>query len=736
MIPAKVVVFRFSDIEVHEHELKATRAGEALNLEPKAFRVLVYLIKHTGHLVTKSELIDAVWGETAVTDNSLTRAIASLRRVLEDDPRQPRFIETVSTAGYRFICPVESVESSNGSHQTLKAATLPEAADGVLDANMPVSGPGSKKKAGRSFIHRWRWVLMVASPVVVISVAVFLWYASRPFPSPHISDIARITNDPRYDKFVAGTDGTRIYLGLSPGGPGQVSVSGGEITTIPISIPNNQVPGWTLGPVSPDGLSFLVWGRQDDNYVRDLWAVATSGGPAHLIARALDAAWSADGKQVIYSTSSGSKLQIYAVASAGGTPHLIRTLDGPASNFACSPDGSRIRFILDWHKIMEMASDGSNLHEIQADWHPSDLKCCGIWAPDGNFFLFYSAASSEAESIPAYQMWALDERHGWLHKPTAKPVQLTFGPMTWSPEAFSRDGRKIFAMGDALRGELVRYNRQNGQIEPFLGGISAEMVDFSRDGKFILYVPFPGDTLLRANRDGTGVQQVLSATSHPANPRWSPDNNQIAFTSGPFDAHFIYVVSAQGGIPVRVLPDNECCDESDPTWSPDGKQLAVWVESPKVKTETELRIADLSSHQVRYLPRPPKRTWSPRWSPDGRYIVCPTNPNPNTDGLEIFDFKTQTWKVLLTDLGSGNWPSWSHDSRWIYYVRQSGRQGSEFSIFRISVDGAKPELVTNLPGFHGTGWYYNWFGLDPDDNPLMLRNAGDSEIYALTLERK
>ena len=96
-------VFRFADLEVHEQELRATRAGQQLEIEPKAFRVLVYLVKHAGHLVSKSELMDAVWGETAVTDNSLTRAIALLRRVLEDDPHQPDFIETVSTAGYRFI---------------------------------------------------------------------------------------------------------------------------------------------------------------------------------------------------------------------------------------------------------------------------------------------------------------------------------------------------------------------------------------------------------------------------------------------------------------------------------------------------------------------------------------------------------------------------------------------------------------------------------------------------------
>jgi TolB-like protein/DNA-binding winged helix-turn-helix (wHTH) protein/tetratricopeptide (TPR) repeat protein len=100
--------FRFAGFEVREEELRVTRHGEPLSIEPKAFRVLLYLLRHAGHLVTKNELLEAVWGDTAVTENSLTRAIALVRRVLEDDPHQSHFIETVATAGYRFICPVET----------------------------------------------------------------------------------------------------------------------------------------------------------------------------------------------------------------------------------------------------------------------------------------------------------------------------------------------------------------------------------------------------------------------------------------------------------------------------------------------------------------------------------------------------------------------------------------------------------------------------------------------------
>lgn len=86
----KRLVFRFSGIEVQERELRVLRDGEPLALEPKAFRVLACLLRRPGQLVPKDELIRAGWGDTAVTDNSLSRAVAHLRRVLEDDTREPR----------------------------------------------------------------------------------------------------------------------------------------------------------------------------------------------------------------------------------------------------------------------------------------------------------------------------------------------------------------------------------------------------------------------------------------------------------------------------------------------------------------------------------------------------------------------------------------------------------------------------------------------------------------------
>jgi len=113
-------IFRFADIEVREREFKLTKAGEALPVEPKAFRVLLILLRNPQKLIPKDELLTAVWGDTAVSENSLARSIGLLRRVLGDEARDPRFIETVATVGYRFICPLEASEDDNAMQPSSK----------------------------------------------------------------------------------------------------------------------------------------------------------------------------------------------------------------------------------------------------------------------------------------------------------------------------------------------------------------------------------------------------------------------------------------------------------------------------------------------------------------------------------------------------------------------------------------------------------------------------------------
>jgi DNA-binding winged helix-turn-helix (wHTH) protein len=94
---------RFDRFELDETEARLTCAGEPVALAPKPFAVLCALARTPRALVTKNALLDAVWGHRFVTESVLKSAVSEVRAALGDDPKRPRYIETVSRRGYRFI---------------------------------------------------------------------------------------------------------------------------------------------------------------------------------------------------------------------------------------------------------------------------------------------------------------------------------------------------------------------------------------------------------------------------------------------------------------------------------------------------------------------------------------------------------------------------------------------------------------------------------------------------------
>ena len=96
-------IYRFDDIVVDAGAHTVLRAGQPQTIEPKAFSVLLVLLRHKGELVTRDDLLDDVWGHRHVTPGVLTRVIAQLRHVLGDDSQHPRYIQTQHALGYRFI---------------------------------------------------------------------------------------------------------------------------------------------------------------------------------------------------------------------------------------------------------------------------------------------------------------------------------------------------------------------------------------------------------------------------------------------------------------------------------------------------------------------------------------------------------------------------------------------------------------------------------------------------------
>jgi hypothetical protein len=115
-------------------------------------------------------------------------------------------------------------------------------------------------------------------------------------------------------------------------------------------------------------------------------------------------------------------------------------------------------------------------------------------------------------------------------------------------------------------------------------------------------------------------------------------------------------------------------------------------------------------------------------APNGRYLAGAGFDNLQ---LKLFDLKTGKWSEL-TPPGIADCPEWSGDSEFIYFRRVSGDAG----VYRIRISGGTAEKIVDLKDWHDTGWFGRYMGLDPTDAPLLLRDIGSEDIYALSLDQK
>src|SRR5262245_47386081 len=118
--------------------------------------------------------------------------------------------------------------------------------------------------------------------------------------------------------------------------------------------------------------------------------------------------------------------------------------------------------------------------------------------------------------------------------------------------------------------------------------------------------------------------------------------------------------------------------------------------------------------------------YSPRWSPDGRTIAAVSRDQRK---LFLYDLTGQNW----TEIGDLNphYPQWSHDGKFIFFSTIG--QGDP-ALFRLRIQDRIVEQWASLKGIRRTGNSGYWMGLTPDDSPLILRDIGSEDIYALELE--
>lgn len=117
--------YRFGEFTFKAHEHSLRKGEQEIHLRPKAFETLLFLLEHHGRLITKDELLEAVWRDVIVTENTLSKSIEELRQALRDNPRLPKFIRTIPRVGFKFIADVEKVQPTPFAETISSLAVLP-----------------------------------------------------------------------------------------------------------------------------------------------------------------------------------------------------------------------------------------------------------------------------------------------------------------------------------------------------------------------------------------------------------------------------------------------------------------------------------------------------------------------------------------------------------------------------------------------------------------------------------
>ena len=667
------------------------------HIEPKVMKVLLTLASRQSHVFSKEELISAVWPDTFVSDDVLTRCISILRRITEDDPHTPHFIQTVPKMGYRLVAPISAIHSAPAPVSTPSPATALNAGGTGLVIGDPILGtavapdtavaiitdfqPEFTSHAGRN-----RTIFVLSGLILLVAMLVgLLWYARHFRRSANL-----LPSSFRTVQFTSYA-GEQIQPAFSPDGDNiafvHISEQGASRRIYIKRIGQesetelNHEPDEQFSPVwSPDGRQIAYLSKSGAGLGLFLATVGSGEPPdriyipqepTHWDQGALS--WSADGKSLIFPDHQGSapNSSIFLLDIASRNAHPI-TSPPPGwegdLNPSYSPDGSRIAFTRASETAVRdiywmLVVDG-RVHQLTHDHTNIDSLA---WGSGGMSILFSSNRGGK------YALWkmALDG---------SEPERLPVGTEdAFEPAAGPRPGQFAYTQGSAiwsivrLYGEVAAGAPQSGQSsEPILSSTQQDSApSLAPDGRHFAIQSLRSGVqeIWIASISGDGLRQ-LTFMGGPVtgSPAWSNRGDTILFDSRPDGHSHIFLVQASGGSP---------------------KQLTFGNANDIV----------------------------PRWSHDDRTIYFRSNRGG----------RWQLWKILAAGgnpqpvtSGDGIEPQESKDGKWLYFTR-----GDENGIWRVPTEGGTETQIADQPA--GGYWGYlqvtarGIFYLDLSRSPAVIR---------------
>ena len=737
--------FGLFEVDLQAGEL--WKAGHKIRLPAQPFKVLTILLEKSGEVVTREELQRRVWGANTNVDfeRAVAGAINKVREALGDSAENPRFIQTLPKRGYRFIAPVSSAHAAppqgfapahhpleTGTHGTQGQAQDPHLVvepaftpPPPSEANLPVEKP--VLLIPKSSVARPGWTVRTLA-VPILGVALFsslmlaLWlWKKQPETAPlRIDQLtsrgAISTGPPNLENLITlATDGNRILTSVTENGRPRlsaISLSTGEVE--PLALPQ-ELASSSLADISKDGLRLLLKGHSSSASEQSIWIVPSSGGSALRVGNILahDASWMPDGTSILY--ANGDDLAVVRLSDGTSTP--FAHLKGRAFWMRWSPDGKLVRFTLldpvtHSSEIWELKAGGGEPQPVRTPRTTQVSACCGTWTADGSAFVMQAGDN----------LWQLK---GLGRNSTL--TQLTNGPLRFLSPVPDRSGSRVFFVGlDQPLGM-----QQLGGAEGFHPAPSfltnANRVDFSRDNAWVAWTD-NDEKLWRARAaDGSDKVQLTPGYLEVFMAHWSPDGKKLAVMARePGKVWRTYLVDADGGTPEPLLNENR--NAADPGWSADGKSLVFGREPDLMGKENDvhaIQIVHLDTMKTETVPGS-EGMFSPRWSPDGRWIAA---LSLNQKSLDLYDVARQQWKELARTSAAD--PIWSADSKSVYvHAFLEDRQ----PIIRIGVPDGEVHIVADLSAFHDRATINYFFGgLTPANQPLVQPRIGTGNLYTLDL---